>query len=329
MKLLKNYKFLLAILVLPFIVATCYTIEEITQPASATPNSPIGVTVRIRLDAETDSPSKLIFGILVPANWNSSQIASMSVTTTGANYPANIVTNEAMTPVGPTETDPAIGMLWSEAFQMKEGLLNNLRPMKWIVYKSSTTFAIHDHPESNPGDKTMTATVSINLTTGAQNVKFFMGYACCGSHEGFSGDRWGSPKGRASVITVTDGTGGLTDYTVPPPVSTVPQNFGWGDIFSVQFKELQSALRDAPKIYLLGTVTYDGGQTKTVNQTGAKTLMENLGEGSWQRYIYLKDFFDLPAGAVVEGLSVYFANEDKSITVQDTGGEFVIEEARE
>ena len=52
----------------------------------------------------------------------------------------------------------------------------------------------------------------------------------------------------------------------------------------------------------------------------------------FEKYIYPKDFFNLPADAVIEELSFYFINADGSIVVRDEengGEEFIVEQAAE
>ena len=113
--------------------------------------------------------------------------------------------------------------------------------------------------------------------------------------------------------------------------TTSPSVFRYGDIFSITFSHGSTALKDAPEIYLCGTAVHDGGQRTQVTAAGEKNRMSPLGS-RFEKYIYPKDFFNLPADAVIEELSFYFINADGSIVVRDEengGEEFIVEQAAE
>jgi hypothetical protein len=107
-------------------------------------------------------------------------------------------------------------------------------------------------------------------------------------------------------------------------ISFGPATFGFGDIFSIKYTESHTkpagSAHRGGDVYLLGEVKYSVDSEpmdKQIDETGTKTLMEDLGDvgqaNAWQKYIYPKDFFDLPENAVIEEIHVYFVNLDKSI----------------
>lgn len=63
--------------------------------------------------------------------------------------------------------------------------------------------------------------------------------------------------------------------------------------------------------------------------------MEELGDmgqvTTWQKYIYPKEFFDLPKDAVILSMQVRFTNKDKSVVIlnNETNGDFAVEETCE
>jgi hypothetical protein len=297
------------------------TIEEVIHPNNATVNSDIDIVVRIKIDAETDGNSKLAFGILAPKSWNIANSATVTLTTI-ADFPANAVTNEPMTVIPATETNPTDAFPWAASFQSKFGVLENTGPVEWVVFESSTTFQIHDQ---KPAQDVVNGTVRIKLHTGPRAIKLFMGYTFCGKAFGFDNEKYpGTPVVRSALLEVTGGSDPLWDYTVEPPLSYVPAAFSFEDIFSIKYNELNStpasdALRGGDA-YLLGKVKYEVNgvvNEKTVDETSSKTLMNELGDmgqvTSWQKYIYPKDFFDLPDNAVITEMLVQFANRNKSI----------------
>jgi hypothetical protein len=324
MKLLKKYKYWPLLLVMPFLVVTCMTIEEIIHPDDAQVNSDIEITVKIKIDADTDGNSKLAFGVLAPKSWNIANSATLTLTTT-ANFAANVVTNEPLTVIPAGQINPSDAQPWPASFQSTFGVLGNTGPVEWVVFESNTTFQIND---TKPDQDIVNGTVKIKIRTGPQAVKLFMGYTFCTKSWGFLEEKYNDEKFVSSkVLEVTGGNDPLWDYTVEPPLSYVPATFSFEDIFSIKYNEQNSntgGLKESGNAYLLGKVKYsvNGATTeKTIDETSSKTLMDELGDlgqvTSWQKYIYPKDFFDLPEGAVIEELQVRFTNQDKSISTAD------------
>jgi len=326
MKLSRKIKYGLSILFFAILVVNCMTFVDIIHPDDAKVNSDIEITVKIKIDAETDGNSKLAFGILVPKSWNVAQNSTLTLTTT-AIYPANVVNNEPMTVIAAGETNPSDGQTWVASFQSKFGMLDNTGPVEWVVFESGTTFQIHD--KANGGDqKVVEGTVTIKIRTSKRAERFYMGYTFCGKAFGYNSEKYpNTPVVTSKILEVTGGSDPLWDYTAEPQISFVPTSFGFGDIFSIRYSEPNSVTEGGLKggnVYLLGKVKYNENGTireKVVDETNAKTLMELLGNmgdvTTWQKYIYPKDFFSLPKNAVILELKLYFSNQNKSITVLD------------
>ena len=131
------------------------------------------------------------------------------------------------------------------------------------------------------------------------------------------------------------------DFTADPAISFVPATFGFGDIFSIRYNEPNYVTEGGLKggdAYLAGKVIYEENgveKEKIVDETSSKTLMEPLGDlgqvTSFQKYIYPKDFFDLPKDVVILSMQVHFTNKDKSVVILDneTNDDFVVEETCE
>lgn len=325
--MMKNYnKFRnwVIILILPLIALMCMTIENIIHPDDPQVNSEIGIRVNLKLEPDNDDNTKMIFAVLAPKNWNIADNAQLTFSTSG--YTKGDVVDEPMTLVSESEVEPTTALPWSAAIQSEFGLMGNLGPVEWVVFESQTTFIITDADE-----KLITADVDINLTTGSQNIKLFMGYFFCGKNRGFH-EEYFTKNAKSKVLTVTGGTNPMIDYTTVSMISTIPASYGWGDIFSINFQThagtVESELKGADKIYMLGKAIYaNGTDSAVVDVISEKTLMEKVGETTWQRYIYPKDYFELPDGAVIDEAYFYFTNEDKSIVVRDpSGGDFLITE---
>ncbi|MGQ8335002.1 DUF4961 domain-containing protein [Sunxiuqinia sp. A32] len=324
MKYLKKYRALMMIFIFPLLAIMCMTIENIIYPDDPQVNSDIQIGVDIKLVPENDDNTQLTFAVLAPKSWNLADNAELFITTTG--YTKGDISNEKMVLMPESEIEPTTALPWSTALQSEIGLMGNLGPVEWVVFHTQTTFIITDEDE-----KLITANVKINLTTGSENIKLFMGYFFCGKNRGLH-DEYYEPNAKTKVLTVMGGSNPLLDYTTVSLVSTVPASYGWGDIFSLKFETVAGAvetpLKDAAKVYLYGKVFYaDGNDSTVVDVISDKTLMEKVGETTWQKYIYPKDFFNLPDDAVITEAKFHFSNEDQSIIVkQASGDDFVIME---
>jgi len=324
MKNLNKYRNWLAILILPLIVTLCMTIESITHPADPQVNSEIEIDVKIKLEPENDDNTKLIFAVLAPQSWNIAENAVLNYTTTG--YTKGDVVNEPLTLVAESAVEPTTALPWSAAIQSEFGLMGNLGPVEWVVFESQTTFIITDEDET-----LINADVDIRLTTGSQNIKLFMGYFFCGKNRGFH-EEYFTENAKSKVLTVSGGSNALIDYTTVSLVSTLPASYGWGDIFSINFQTeagpVETELKGADKVYMYGKAMFaNGTDSVVVDVISDKTLMEKIGETTWQKYIYPKDFFGLPNDVVIEEAYFHFTNEDQSIIVKDpSGGDFLITE---
>jgi hypothetical protein len=284
------------------------TIEDIIHPSNAVINSDIDIVVRIKFDAGTDGNSRLAFGVLAPANWDIANSSTLTLTTT-ADFADNVVTNEPLTVIPSDQKRDNLS--WPDWFQDKFGDFDNTEPMEWVVFESNTTFQIHDQQAAQ---KVVNGTVNIKLHTGDEVIKPIMGYAALGRDSGRGDDNAALSK----ELEIHDARS----------ASFGPAAFGFGDIFAIKYTEAHvtpaASAHRGGNVYLLGTVKYevDGAPAeKTVDETSDKTLMEDLGEmnqaNSWEKYIYPKDFFDLPGNAVITEIVVQFTNQSKSIITSD------------
>lgn len=335
MKLIRKYKYLFSLLAIIFMVTTCMTIEEIIHPDDAKVDSDIEIAVRIKIVAETDGNSKLAFGILMPKAWNVKENATLTLTTQ-ADFAGNRVTDEPMVLMSSSDRNPSDGLPWAGSFQSRFGVLGNTGPVEWVVFKSATTFQIHDQI---PSQKVVEGVVKIKVRTGSRAVKFNAGYTFCGEAFGFNGEKYpGDDVLESKLLQVTGGTEPMMDFTADPPLSFVPATFGFGDIFAIRYNEPNYVTEGGLKggnVYLQAKVTYmENGEVKekTVDEVSARTQMESLGNlGTvtvFQRYIYPREFFGLPKEVEIVGIRVRFTNQEKSVQILDseTGSDFVIEE---
>ena len=289
MKLLKKYKIagIAAIALAALVVACEMVVEEINFPEDAKVNTEITFTVKLKLVTETDDNSNMVFALLAPKSWDLKNNASLTLTTEGyaAQGYAEVV-NEPMSLIPDSETEKSTALSYPAAYQSKIGVMG-----------------------------------TITLTTGADPIKFYLGCGFCGTTWGLdseSGEGRYTPNETAKIVTVYGEEGDpILDYTTTAAVSTTPSTFRYGDIFSVNFDASETQLEGQETVYLCGKAVLADGTEKLMEDKVDKALMEAVGETSYQRYIYPKDFFGLPADAEISEIYVWFSNADGSVISKD------------
>lgn len=337
-------------------VVGCLYFDGINQPEEADANTVIEYDAQLRIQTGTEGTGRLVFAILAPVDWDLASNATLTLSTKNLTAKNHLyldkgqippfteeITGEVLELMPETEKTPATvdnnGLVsglpeqdkpWAEALELctevgiggNEGL-ENVPELKWVVWRSKTIFTITDDPNSNDTDNpeiNIYATVHIKLKTGMTPSTFYMGYA-------YTYDQWGFITGAARHAVA------FKKLTVNPkamPPIIKPSTFRYGDIFAVQFIPFMTGLEDTQDVYLCGKVLYNGGQIAEVTERSDKNRMEYIStQQVFERYIYPKEFFGLPADAVIEELHVYFTNADGSIVVQDGDQGFLIEQSAE
>lgn len=202
---LNLYKKIAVLLILPMVLVMCMTIESITHPDNPQVNSEIEIGVKVKLEPANDDSTKMVFAVLAPKSWSIVDNAVLTFSTNG--YTKGDVTDEQMTLVANTETEPTTNSTWPIALENQLGLMGNLGPVEWIVFESQTVFSITDEEE-----ELITAQINIKLTTGGENIKLSMGYFFCGKNNGLNGDFYRA-NAKSKVLRVTGGSNELIDYT--------------------------------------------------------------------------------------------------------------------
>lgn len=307
----------LAIIATAVLAFSCMEIVDILFPDDPKVNSEIEITVVTKLTTETDETSKMIFAALFPKSWKAAENITATLTTNGYNHQGYTdVTNQPMSLVNSTDVEPVTQLPWVTAYQSKIGFMENKGDVEWVVFESAETFIINDKVSKEP----ITGTVKLKVKTGASSIKYFFAAGFCTKRSGF-----GANDGRykanetAKVLEVTGGNGPALDFTVLPLVSTVPNVLRYGDMFSVCFEskveETETALFGENDIYLCGEVTLSDGSKAVVNTTSAANLMKKKGDVSYYKYIYPKQFFNVPEGKEITDLKVYFTNKTMTTSV--------------
>lgn len=315
------------VLSLPLIVIGCFFFDSISQPEKALVDTELEITARIRIEPGTDNwnnPGRFVFAILAPKAWNLRQNATLSLTSvTGDSWRITPdVVDEPLTPMPSTEVDPFTKTPWPKAFAYNIGYGNNKdhkEDFMWTVWRSSSSFKVHDKYEGTDTayETPIYATIKIKLKTGEEPITCDIGYAYGYDSRGFNDENGKHIGYEFRSIT-----------TYAAMLATTPSVFRYGDIFALQFNPKDTPLEGAEEVYLCGKARYNGGQTAEVAEAEARNRMDRLSAKLFEKYIYPKQFFDLPADAVIEELRFYFRNADGQIVVTDGEG-YLVEQADE
>ena len=304
----------LAIIATALLTFSCMEIVGIIFPDNPQVDSEIEITVITKLTTETDETTKMIFAALFPKSWNASETISATLTTSGYDkqgYPD--VTDQPMQLVNATDKELTTQRPWAQAYQSEIGFMENKGDVEWIVLESKDEFIINDKVSTEP----ITGTVKIKVRTGSANIKYFFAAGFCSKRSGFGGNDGRYKANETSkVLQITGGSGPSYDFTVLPLVSTVPNVFRYGDIFSVCFESqvegVATALHGEDNIYICGKASLSDGTVIEINTASDANVMKKSGDVSYYRYIYPAQFFNVPEDKEIESISVYFTNSDMS-----------------
>lgn len=313
----------LAFIAAAVLTFSCMEIVDIIFPDNPKVDSEIEITVITKLTTETDETSKMIFAALFPKSWKAPSTISATLTTSGYDKQGYTdVKDQPMTLVNSTDVEPVTQLPWVTAYQSKIGFMENKGDVEWVVFESAETFIINDKVSTEP----ITGTVKLKVKTGPDNIKYFFAAGMCTKRSGF-----GAKDGRykenetAKVLEVTGGSGASYDFTVLPLMSTVPGVLRYGDMFSICFEskveDEATELYGESQIYLCGEATASDGSKYVVDKTSEDNLMKKKSDVSYYRYIYPKQFFNVPEGKEIVNIEVYFTNKDKSVVVYKNNSE--------
>lgn len=310
----KNIIAPLAILAAAVLTFSCMEIVDIIFPDDPQVNSEIEITVITKLTTETDETTKMIFAALFPKSWRAAENISVSLTTSGyTNQGYAEVVDQPMSIVNSSDVELTTQLPWAQAYQSNIGFMENKGDVEWVVFESKEEFIINDKVSTAP----ITGTVKIKVRTGPDNIKYFFAAGFCSKRSGFGGnDGRYKANETAKVLQVTGGSGPSYDFTVLPLVSTVPNVFRYGDIFSVCFESqvdgTATALHGEENVYLCGKASLSDGTVIEINTVSEANVMKKSGDVSYYKYIYPIQFFNVPEDKEIESISVYFTNSDMS-----------------
>lgn len=327
--IIKNRKSTVAIVALmaaAAVVFSCITFESVIWPTDPKANTTIDINVKIKFVPETERNGHFILAFLVPKSWNVSQTVQASYSATDVQSGGKVIniTDEQML-LANDYIEPTTMLPYNTAMLSKYEVLGNTGPVEWIVLRGTTYL----NTVGGDAATNTVANVKISLRTGSTNIKFFTAFATCLSDNGFNTEHGGEfVISDTQIVRVTGGSGN-DDFTVLKLVSTVPETFRYGDIVSIHFvsqiETTETVLKGENNVYLCAKAILDDGSEMVVEEKTDATLMEKLGDLKYRKYIYPKQFFNVPSGKNIVNMYTWFSNKDGSKVVKEGDGYEVVQ----
>ena len=306
--------------IVAFVLGCVHNITEIVFSAQPQAGAEDTIVVKTQFRNGTGTNGYLVFAALFPTDMDMANNATVTMTT--QNFQLHGFADVADLEFVPMEADATelkSNTPWKATLMTKYGSMGNYGDFEWVVWRSKDTYNLSESSDDSPANCT-TADIKITFRNLANNVKFHFAAMYVTTAHGLEDDRFCPP-----VTKVYQSYGGATseDYTVPKLVNVTPLKYTFEDIMGVDFQSsvegMDTALKGETEVYMMGKVVLDDGTELVVNEAGAKNKMQVTGETSYLKYIYPRQFFNVPASNKIAKMYFWFQNADGS-KVEDAGG---------
>lgn len=271
------------------------------------------VIVKTEFRNGTGTNGYLVFAALFPANLKAAENATVTFTTHNfQNHGFDDVTDSRMVPIEDSMAELKSAAPWATAIMTKHGIMNNYGDFEWVVWRSEIPYNLSENSDDSPQFRTQ-ADVKIVFRNEARNVKFHFAAMFASTAHGLEDDRYCPP-----VVKTYETTGGegREDYTTPKLVSITPVKYTFNDIMGVSFMSqllgVNTPLMNETEVYLMGKVVLTDGTELVVDKVSADNLMSRVNEYEYLKYIYPRQYFNVPAKKNIKQMFFWFQNADGS-----------------
>lgn len=310
---IKGRKFwmLSAMLIVAIVFSFCHIkITKVTIPATAQVGDVVPIKLDLDVSCNSDGSDKLILGVLMPKGWKGTQ--NMTATYTSSKGDGTFV----MTPLT-TVAPHSEGRNWPDYMRATFGIAGNLiDDMEWVVMQSDVPFTYANN------DK-ITGSINIKLKVGADDnptiVK--LAYVVANTTNGFTSDNFTDPGYGATAeyyneyvgdcFTVNGGSGDMVDFCNPQLTNISPPKSLDNDLVTVTFdsKVIETELSGNNELYLCATGTTNDGQTITICEQTAKTMMKPVGGGRFEITFWPRSFFGVSDNKTVTNMTYFITDK--------------------
>ena len=265
----------------------------------------------------------LVFAALFPSNLNIAETATVTYTTQNfANHGQEDVVDAKMVVMEESEIELKNNLPWKAAIMKKFGTSGNYGDFEWVVWRTENTINLGSNSNDAKENRTQ-ADIKISFTNESRNVKFNFSAMYATTTLGLDDEYGGKYASPATKTYETTGGEGFENYTVPKLVSITPLKFTFEDIMGVSFMSqvtgVKTALIGETAVYLKGKVVLNDGTELTAEEATDDSRMTRAAEYQYVKYIYPRQFFNVPADKTIKNMFFWFENADGT-KLENAGG---------
>lgn len=305
--------------IMAFLFGCVHNIVEIVFSSNPQAGAEDTIVVKTEFINGTGTNGYLVFAALFPTDMDMSNNATVTMTTT--NFPNHGYADVTDLPFVLMEADVAelkSGSPWKTCLMAKYGSQGNYGDFEWVVWRSQDTYNLAENGDDS-GLSTQ-ADIKITFKNLDNNVKFHFAAMYATTAHGLEDDRFAPPVAKTYQ---SFGASSSEDFTVPKLVNVTPLKYTFEDIMGIDFQSavtgVETALVGETDVYMMGKVILDDGSELVVNEATANNRMKMTGETSYLKYIYPRQFFNVPASKKIAKMYFWFQNADGT-KVEDGDG---------
>lgn len=313
---MKKYLRLIAFAVVAAVLFGCVIdILDIVFTENPQANAEDSITVKVEFRNGTDcNNTYLVFAALFPSNMNIRENAK--VTYTSQNFDKHQLPDVVDAEMIPMELDALelkSSVPWASALMTKFGTMGNYGDFEWVVWRTKDICNLFSSSDDSQENRSQ-ADIKITFKNEARNVKFHFATTYATTTLGLDDANGGYYCKPVSKTYQTSGGAGTEDYTVPKLVTITPLKFTFEDIMGVDFMSavtgVETELINENDVHLMGKVVLDDGTEILINEVSADNRMTRASEYQYKKYIYPRQFFNVPKDRSISNMYLWFVSAD-------------------
>ena len=306
--------------IMAFIFGCVHNITDIVFSSNPQAGAEDTIVVKTEFRNGTGTNGYLVFAALLPTDMDAANNAKVTMTTQNfQNHGFADVTDLEFVPMEADVAEVKSNGPWKSTLMSKYGSQGNYGDFEWVVWRSQDTYALGENSDDSEAYRTQ-ADIKITFKNKDYNVKFHFAAMYATTAHGLEDDRFCPP---VTKLYQTFGAATSEDYTVPKLVNVTPLKYTYEDIMGIDFQSavegMETALLGETDVYMMGKVILDDGTELSVTEAGAQNRMKMTGETSYLKYIYPRQFFNVPASKKIAKMYFWFQNADGT-KVENAGG---------
>ena len=306
--------------IMAFLFGCVHNILDIVISSNPQAGAEDTIVVKTEFRNGTGTNGYLVFAALFPTNMDAANNAKVTITTQNfQNHGFADVTDLEFVPMEADAVELKSNVPWKNTLMAKYGTLGNYGDFEWVVWRSQDTYALGENSDDSEAFRTQ-ADIKITFKNVDTNVKFHFAAMYATTAHGLEDDRFCPP---VTKLYQTFGAASSEDYTVPKLVNVTPLKYTYEDIMGIDFQSavvgMETVLLGETDVYMMGKVILDDGTERTVSEATNDNRMKMTGETSYQKYIYPRQFFNVPASNKIVKMYFWFQNADGT-KVEDAEG---------